>query len=343
MAFATASRKPDDAQTAAPPQAQARPRQSPGKAAPLRAPEPPACSRARRRAPGPQRMPEPQRARTPSAPGRKPGSGASTEPTIGLRDANRAERRVPRALAGPSSEFPRRKIVNLVQLRSKLTILRSLKAKTRDYLRYRKAHARTTDKNVRFPLPRPRKTVCFDRQRPKPAVFRIARPESGGTTPERGRNALAGAQALERRDSSRAKVVAPRAARVAASRRENRPEPGARRQSEGRGPRARVVVPSGGTAPERGVRTKVVAPRAGSKRCRGGRGTRPMPIRRRGGTAPERGRGAVAGRAAPGRGRNAVARGAAPERGVRAKVVIPEARPERRRGGAQLQGEADTP
>ena len=189
MAFATASRKPDDAQTAAPPQAQARPRQSPGKAAPLRAPEPPACSRARRRAPGPQRtpepasarqsprrVPEPQRARTPSAPGRKPGSGASTEPTIGLRDANRAERRVPRALAGPSSEFLRRKIVNLVQLRSKLTILRSLKAKTRDYLRYRKAHARTTDKNVRFPLPRPRKTVCFDRQRPKQPVFRIAHP-----------------------------------------------------------------------------------------------------------------------------------------------------------------------
>ena len=163
--------------------------------------------------------------------------------------------------------------------------------------------------NRPFPTSETAKTVCFDRQRPKPAVFRIARPESGGTTPERGRNALAGAQALERRDSSRAKVVAPRAARVAASRRENRPEPGARRQSEGRGPRARVVVPSGGTAPERGVRTKVVAPRAGSKRCRGGRGTRPMPIRRRGGTAPERGRGAVAGRAAPGRGRNAVARG----------------------------------
>lgn len=30
--------------------------------------------------------------------------------------------------------------------------------------------------NVRFPLPKPRKTVCFDRQRPKPTVFRIARP-----------------------------------------------------------------------------------------------------------------------------------------------------------------------
>ena len=110
------------------------------------------------------------------APGRKPGSGALIEPTIGLRDANRATRRVPRALAGPSSESPRRRIVNFVRPWSKQAILRSLKAKTRDYLRYREAHARTTDKNVHFPLPRPRKTVCFGRQRPKPTVFRIARP-----------------------------------------------------------------------------------------------------------------------------------------------------------------------
>ena len=141
----------------------------------------------------PQRTPEPQRApgrkpggfaadhvlasRAPQrTPGRKPGSGALIEPTIGLRDANRATRRVPRALAGPSSESPRRRIVNFVRPWSKQAILRSLKAKTRDYLRYREAHARTTDKNVHFPLPRPRKTVCFDRQRPKPTVFRIARP-----------------------------------------------------------------------------------------------------------------------------------------------------------------------
>ena len=146
----------------------------------------------------PQRTPEPQRARAPAragtktwwvrcrpcsgepspqrTPGRKPGSGALIEPTIGLRDANRATRRVPRALAGPSSESPRRRIVNFVRPWSKQAILRSLKAKTRDYLRYREAHARTTDKNVHFPLPRPRKTVCFDRQRPKPTVFRIARP-----------------------------------------------------------------------------------------------------------------------------------------------------------------------
>ena len=116
-------------------------------------------------------------------PGRKPGSGALIEPTIGLRIVNLAKHQVPRVSAGPSSEFPRRRIVNLVQPWSKQAILRSLKAKTRDYLRYRKAHTRTTDKNVRFPLPRPRKTVCFDRQRPKQTVFRIAHP------PGRGRGA----------------------------------------------------------------------------------------------------------------------------------------------------------
>ena len=232
MAFATASspanREPgDNAQTATPPQAQAQPRQSPGKAEPpyvrqnpQHAPEPASAHQApahagtpdacqsppahagapsmRQSPPArtrpqrmpepptrtrPQRMPEPPtRARTPArqspqrAPGRKPGSGALTEPSIGLRDVNRAEQRVPRAVAEPSSEFPLRRIVNFVQLRSKLTILRSLKAKTHDYLRYREAHTRTTDNNVHFPLPIPRKTVCFDRQRPKPTVFRIAHP-----------------------------------------------------------------------------------------------------------------------------------------------------------------------
>ena len=223
MAFATASRKPgNSAQTAAPPQAQARPRQSPGKAwhpsAPEpphapgpsarqtpSAPEPPACARPPARA-GPPSVPDPtsacqspRRARPPPAragtktwwvrrppcsgepspqraPGRKPGSRASTEPSIGLWIVNLAKRRVPRALAGPSSEFPQRKIVNFVQPWSKRTIFRSLKAKTRDYLRYRKAHTRTTGKNVHFSLPRPRKTVSFDRQRPKPTVFRIAHP-----------------------------------------------------------------------------------------------------------------------------------------------------------------------
>lgn len=163
---------------------------------PLRAPEPASAHHSPQYAPEPQRAPgptsarqAPERARTPSAcrnprrvpgpqraPGRKPGSGALIEPASGLRDANRATRRVPRALAGPSSESPRRRIVNFVRPWSKQAILRSLKAKTRDYLRYREAHARTTDKNVHFPLPRPRKTVCFDRQRPKPTVFRIARP-----------------------------------------------------------------------------------------------------------------------------------------------------------------------
>ena len=201
MAFATANspanRKPgDNAQTATPPQAQARQRQSPGKARAPSARQAPACARAPR-APGPasaRQAPSARRAPNtrqdlrstcqnprrapgpPRAPGRKPGSGALAEPSSGLRGANRAEQRVPRALAGPSSEFPRRKIVNLVQPWSKQAILRSLKAKTRDYLRYRKAYTRTTDKNVRFSLPRPRKTVYFDRQRPKQTVFRIARP-----------------------------------------------------------------------------------------------------------------------------------------------------------------------
>ena len=178
---------------------------------PLRAPEPqhapepasahqaPSACQAPQHARARQRMPEPPtHARAPAragtktwwvrcrpcsgepspqrTPGRKPGSGALIEPTIGLRDANRATRRVPRALAGPNSESPRRRIVNFVRPWSKQAILRSLKAKTRDYLRYREAHARTTDKNVRFSLPIPRKTVCFDRQRPKPTVFRIAHP-----------------------------------------------------------------------------------------------------------------------------------------------------------------------
>lgn len=171
------------------------PQRAPGptsaRQAPERARTPSACRNPRRVA-GPQRARAPARAGTktwwvrcrpcsgePSpqrTPGRKPGSGALIEPTIGLRDANRATRRVPRALAGPSSESPRRRIVNFVRPWSKQAILRSLKAKTRDYLRYREAHARTTDKNVRFSLPRPRKTVCFDRQRPKQPVFRIAHP-----------------------------------------------------------------------------------------------------------------------------------------------------------------------
>ena len=132
MAFATASsaanRKPDDnTQTAAPPQAQARPRQSPGKAEPpptrARAPSTRQSPPARTRPPStpepasacqtPGACQSPARAGTKTwwvrcrpcsdesgpqrAPGRKPGSGASAEPTIGLRNANRAEQRVPAA------------------------------------------------------------------------------------------------------------------------------------------------------------------------------------------------------------------------------------------------------
>ena len=150
MAFATASspanRKPgDNAQTAAPPQAP-----SASETAPIvRESRTPTRTRAPSMRQGPQR-----------APGRKPDSGA---------------------LAEPNSEFPLRRIVNLVQPWSKSTILRSLKVKTRDYLHYRKAHTRTTGKNVRFSLPRPRKTVRFDRQRPKQTVFRIAPPHDSPT------------------------------------------------------------------------------------------------------------------------------------------------------------------
>ena len=183
MAFATANspanRKPgDNAQTATPPQAQARQRQSPGKTRDPSAPEPASAHRApntrqdlRSACQSPRARQDRQR-----APGRKPGSGALAEPSSGLRGANRAKQRVPRALAGPSSEFPRRRIVNLVQPWSKLTIFRSFKAKMHDYLRYRKAHTRTTDRNVHFSLPRPRKTVCFGRWRSNQTVFRIARP-----------------------------------------------------------------------------------------------------------------------------------------------------------------------
>ena len=145
MAFATANspanRKPgDNAQTATPPQAQARQRQSPGKARAPSAPEPASARRApntrqdlRSACQNPRRAPGP-----PRAPGRKPGSGALAGPSSGLRGANRAEQRVPRALAGPSSELPLRRIANFVQPWSKETILRRLRAKTHDSSRYRK-------------------------------------------------------------------------------------------------------------------------------------------------------------------------------------------------------------
>ena len=156
------------------------------------------------------------RGTTPSAPRRKPGSGASTEPSIELLIVGLAKHQVPRALAEPSSELPRRRIVNFVQPWSKLTILRSITTKTHDYLRYREAHARTIDKNVRSPLPRPRKTVCFDRQRPKPTVFRIAHPpQSEGAAPERGCDSRG-------RRGARAKVVAPGARAVASRARARR-------------------------------------------------------------------------------------------------------------------------
>lgn len=157
MAFATANspanRKPgDNAQTATPPQAQARQRQSPGKAEPpLRAPQPPVCARARQRAPGRKpggfaadhvlvSRPPPSHARPPRAPGRKPGSGA---------------------LAGPSSEFPLRRIANFVQPWSKETILRRLRGKTHDSSRYRKPIREQPTKT----------SVSHFRDREKPSVL----------------------------------------------------------------------------------------------------------------------------------------------------------------------------
>lgn len=178
---------------------------------------PPACAKTK---PGAQRAKTPQR-----APRRKPGSGASTEPSIGPRNVNRAKHQVPRAAAEPSSEFPRRRIVVFVRPWSKLTILRSLKAKTHDYLRYRKAQTRTTGKNVHFPLPRPRKTVCFDRQRPKQTVFHIAHPQGEGHSPPgwRGSRHRGGKTAQNWE---------------------------AQRRSEDRSPRARVTPPGRGRGPQ---------------------------------------------------------------------------------------------
>ena len=79
MAFATASspanRKPgDNTQTATPPQAQARPRQSSGKArAPQRAPGPRVCKSPARTRPR-QRAPGPRACQTPPAHARTPGA-----------------------------------------------------------------------------------------------------------------------------------------------------------------------------------------------------------------------------------------------------------------------------
>ena len=119
---------------------------------------PSACQAPPARQSPPAHARPPARARAPRVPGRKPGGFAAghvltSRAPSARRDENRALERQPsrpsdfETLIEPSSEFPRRKIVNLVQPWSILTILRSLKAKTRDYLRYRKAHTRTTDKN----------------------------------------------------------------------------------------------------------------------------------------------------------------------------------------------------
>ncbi len=94
-------------------------------------------------------------------PGRKPGSGALIEPTIGLRIVNLAKHQVPRVSAGPSSELPLRRIANLVQPWSKETILRRLRAKTHDSSRYRKPIREQPTKT----------SVSHFRDREKPSVL----------------------------------------------------------------------------------------------------------------------------------------------------------------------------
>ncbi len=132
----------------------------------------PQRARARQRAPGRKpggfaadhvlvSRPPPSHARPPRAPGRKPGSGALAGPSSGLRGANRAEQRVPRALAGPSSELPLRRIANFVQPWSKETILRRLRAKTHDSSRYRKPIREQPTKT----------SVSHFRDREKPSVL----------------------------------------------------------------------------------------------------------------------------------------------------------------------------
>lgn len=105
MAFATASspanREPgDNAQTATPPQAQARPRQSPGNAepptsatAPSARQSPPAHARAPSAHQAPAHAGTPDARQNPSAP--EPPARAGTK--TGLRSVNRAEQRVPAA------------------------------------------------------------------------------------------------------------------------------------------------------------------------------------------------------------------------------------------------------
>lgn len=168
MAFATASspanRKPgDNAQTATPPQAQARPRQSPGNAEPPTRARAPACARARQRAPGPQRMPGPRRVL-----GRKPSSGALTEPSIGLPNVDRAKRQALVALAKPSPQraSPRR-----------------APGRNRAPERYPSRAASSRGEESPFLSSRGQKKRFFADSGPKHAILRaIGRPIRGQTT-----------------------------------------------------------------------------------------------------------------------------------------------------------------
>ena len=197
-------------------------------------------------------------------PGGKLGSGASTEPSIGLRIVNLAKHQVPRALAAPSSELPLRRIVSFVQLWSKLMILRSLKVKTHDYLRYRKAHTRTTDKNVHFSLPKPRKTVRFDHQRPKATVFRIAHPPERGPWSPVGaeRPGAAPGQSSWPPERRRLRHRGGKTAQNRGARRQS----GGRAPGEGRGPQGEGRGPQGGHSAGAGRQGKGRGPQSGARR-----------------------------------------------------------------------------
>ena len=101
----------------------------------------------------------------PPSGGRHRGTPAHARMRTGLRSISRAEQRVPAARNRQSCPA----VV-------KTSDSSQTQGQNTRFFALSEAHTRTTDKNVRFPLPRPRKTVCFDRQRPKQTFFRIAPP-----------------------------------------------------------------------------------------------------------------------------------------------------------------------
>ena len=234
---------------------------------------PPAHARAPR-APDPRRVPEPRACRDENlvgslptmfwrveppqrAPGQKPGSGASTEPTIGLWDANRATRRVPRALAGPSSESPRQRIV----------ILSGLGQNKRFFAASRPKHAIICAIGKPIREQPAKSSVSHFRYREKPSVLTASdqkRRFFASRTPRAGHSAGA------RRQGKGGGPQGGVGRGIAAGK---PPRTGGATPERGRAP-ARVAAPSGGTAPEcgaraeRGARAGVVVPRAGGHSAR---------------------------------------------------------------------------